>query len=374
MSRETALAALQTLTDEEADILNSDPNLLERFRQKHGLPSSSNSMNDSGLPFISPTQLIERAAPSNLMKLAGVASVNAPGAVGTIINSFPAIGNPSQIVPAVKNVQKNPGQIIASIKRMSDVQNGAQLTAIEKKPAIAGQIAGTALEMMAPSLGTKNIKADTPFKAGLKDPSSILPGAFEKVGKEYGSAKSIARMGENVADTTRLRVLLSKPAGVAKVAEEGKAMMESGKEVSVTRLLAYREALGKMQAEGGTFANDYAVAKDKATELLKQKAPDLVAKMEKMAIQYAAKGDGKTLPWFTLAVNPKVGAAKAATWAPASNAIGAAANPAITKPGAIAAMVKNLTEDKAREYLKKAKGNRDKARNMAKNDGWGIPE
>lgn len=45
MSKETARAALETLTDEEAELLNSDPELLTAFKKKHGLgePESKSS-------------------------------------------------------------------------------------------------------------------------------------------------------------------------------------------------------------------------------------------------------------------------------------------------------------------------------------------
>lgn len=341
------------------------------------------------------TNLIKQAAPSNLLKLAGVGTQNAPGVAGAVLNSLPGIGNPAQIMLSLQNVQQNPSQGKEALRRIALVNAGGALTPQEVKPALAGQAAGTALEMMTPSLGTKNIKASNPFMAGVKEPSTALPGTFEKAGQELGAAKIAARSGENAADAARLRVMLQKPAGVTKLAEEGKALLESGKDVPVTRLLAYREALGKVQAEGGSFANDYKVARDAADELLSKKAPELVSKLKKMAVNYAARGNPKaSFPWFTFALNPEVGLAKAATLPVVQNTLGAVASPLVTDFPKVAAgvntavnksqekepveeikpMAKTLTKEKAKEFLKEAKGDRDKARQLAKDAGYEIPK
>lgn len=329
-----------------------------------------------------PQQFINQAAPSNLLRLAGVATANAPGMAGMVLNSLPG-GNPSQIMPSLNNIQRIPGQGKVALQRIAAVNSGGPLAENEVVPARAGQVAGTILEMASPSLPTKNVKAIGPFTAGLKDPSTILPGAFEKAGQELGNAKKLARMGENSQEAAKLRVMLQKPAGVLNLAEEAKAALEAGKDIAVTKLLAYREALGKAQAEGGTFANDYAEATKLANELLKKKAPDLVIKLENMATNYAAKGKGNAVPWFTLAMNPKVGALKVATLpfvrniaGAATNVIGTTASKTLPLINSAAKIVKEdapipevkqevkslkLSKAKAKEFLKKAKGNKEQA-------------
>lgn len=325
-----------------------------------------------------PTRLIKRAAPSNLLPLMGVASVNAPSATTAAVNMIPGIGDPTKVLPAIKGVIKNPRQIPKALQRMGAVQSGGRPTEQEALPVLAGKVAGTVIEATAqPSLSPKGIKARGPFTAGLKDPSTAIPGSFERAGQALNTARGAARAGESASEASRLRVMLQKPAGVTKVAEEAKAALEAGKELTVTQLLAYKDALGQMQARGGAFANDYKMALDLTKELIAKKAPDLAEATGKMAVNYLAKGNGPQFPWFTTALDPKVGVAKMATMPVVRNAVGAALNPAvkvIPKLGSVAKLVKTLTEDKAREFLRKAKGLKDKARDMAIREGWQIPQ
>lgn len=392
MSKDTARQALLSLSDEEAALLNSDPELLGRFKQKHGLdipeapkPPSMASQFSS----LNPMEVLKQAAPSNMMKLAGVGAANAPGFASLAINAaFPMVGNGNQVLPAIQNIRQNPGQGMTALKRIASVNSGEPLMRKEVIPARVGQVGGAAIEMMVPSLGTANIKAKGPFTAGLKDPSTVLPGNFEKVGEELGKAKQLARLGEKTNDASRFRVMLQKPSGVTKLAEEGKVALESGKDIPVTNLLAYKEALGKAQAEGGTFANDYKIAKDLANELIKAKAPDLSVKLEKMATNFAAKGNPKaSFPWFTTALDPKIGLVKAATLPIVKNAAGAALSPLITKGPAIVIAAKRvadiakekepipeikkpLTREQAIKFLKKAKGDKKLAEKMARDKGF----
>lgn len=326
MSKDTARAALATLTDDEAEALNSSPELLSKFRQKHGLDGSQSQPEKSFSDIAKEadaTQLIQQAAPSNLLKKVGIASANAPGIAGAIINSLPGIGNPQQIMPSLQNIQANPGQASTALKRIVATQAGDPLRQKEILPASIGQAAGTALEMTAPNLSTEGVSASGPFSAGIKRPSTALPGTFDEAQNALGAARSAARAADDADQASRFRVLLRLPAGQAKLAEEGKSAIEAGKDLSVTQLEAYGEALGKMQERGGAFADDYAKARAMAREMLQWKAPDLVNKIEESAVNYAAKGDPRAFPWLIGSLNPKVGIAKLATLPAVQNAIGA---------------------------------------------------
>lgn len=316
--------------------------------QKAAAPSIAGAVNKSS----NPLSMLAQAAPSNMLKNVGVASANAPGIANLAINSIPGIGNPGQIMPSIQNIQRNPGQAGQAMNRVAQVGGGAPMSPQERIPGNMGQAAGTAIEMMAPNLGTQGMKATSPFMAGVKDPGTALPGAFERAGQELGAAKTVARVGEDPREALRLRAMLSKPAGIAKVAEEGLSAMKSGKDVSTTHLMAYREALGKMQQQGGTFANDYKAAKDVASQMLAKKAPGLMPKMEQMANNYVARDNPKkTFPWFTTALDPTVGLAKATTLPGVQNALGAAASPIPRFPGQISSLLN--------QALKKLRRNED---------------
>jgi hypothetical protein len=117
---------------------------------------------------VGPTAALQSASPSNLLKLGGVAAANAPGIAGTVLSAIPGLGNPSQIVPSLQNVAANPRQALTALKRTSDVSAGLPLSPIEKAPAIAGQAAGTGLEMMIPSIGGAPLGEQTAQRAGMR--------------------------------------------------------------------------------------------------------------------------------------------------------------------------------------------------------------
>jgi hypothetical protein len=243
----------------------------------------------------------------------------------------------------INNIRKNPGQMKEAMKRMFQVSEGSPLSEKETVPARAGQAAGMVGEMMMPMMDTSGMKAGNPFTAGIKSPSTALPGAFDKAGQELGQAKGLARTGEDFKESMRLRGMLRTPTGAGKLADEAMQVLKSGKDVSVTHLMAYRDALGKMMNEGGTFSNDYKIAKDMASEMLKKKSPDLMKKMETMATNFTARGNPKTrFPWVTTAINPEVGLAKAATMPSVQNAAGAAVSPLAHAPAQVSSLVNQL--------------------------------
>jgi len=325
--------------------------LARRELARRGVSLNTSKPSNFNVP--TPQGMLSQLAPSNVLKQAGVASANAPGATQILSGSIPGM-NPTDIMSGINNLRKDPGQINRAIQRPMQVSQGSPLTKQEKPPAYAGQAAGVGLEMMAPIMGKEGVGVEgrTPFTAGLKRPSTAIPGAFSEAGKEYGKATTLARMGENPAEVSTLRTMLASPKGVLKLAEEGKSALKAGKDASVTRLLAYRDAFGKMQGEGGVFANDYKVAKDAATSMLRKKAPDLVEKMENMALNYSAKGNGNRFPWFTFALNPKVGALKSANLPGVQNTMGAMASPLVQSPAQVSS-VGNTFGGELKSRLKK---------------------
>jgi len=336
-----------------------------------------------------PTQLIKQAAPSNVLRMLSTASATAPGATSAFINSLPGIGNPSHLISSLENIKKDPSQVQKAAKRLIAIEAGSPLNEKEKLLSTIGRAAGTGLELLTPTASLAGVKATGPFTAGLKSPSSAIPGKFEEVAKSYSEAKQLTRLGESASEANRLRKMLGSDAGTRKLADEAIVALQRTQEAEPTHLLAYREALGKMQAKGGTFADDYAKFKDIASDLLKKKSPQLMSEMEKMATQYAAKGEDLSLPWLTFAINPKVGALKAFNLPYAKNVAGAitskvaevvppvsAATPSAVK---VAKMFKNLDRDKAKEYLLEAfketkdeKKARQLARERAKKDGYEV--
>lgn len=279
---------------------------------------------------------LKQLAPSNVMKNIGVASANAPGATQIAANMLPG-GNPQQIMQGVQNVSQNPQQILQAFNRVAQVNSGQPMTPQEKPLGIGGQIGGMAIEAGAGPNPFETIKPTGPFTAGLSHPESAVPGALKESGKVVGETKDLARRLDDPAIAARLRRLLSSPSGVSKVAEEGKAAVEAGKNSSVTELLAYRQALGAMQSKGGTFANDYKNAFDLATEQLAKKAPEVMAAMKNYSINALARtGEDFHFPTLTTAIDPTIGGIKAAynvlKMAPVRNTIGAA----LSHPNAIA--------------------------------------
>lgn len=308
----------------------------EREAQKTQRPSMAGAVNKAS----NPLSMLAQAAPSNMLKNVGVASANAPGIMNLAMNSIPGIGNPGQIMPSIQNIQRNPGQAGQAVNRVAQVGGGAPMSPQEKIPGYAGQAAGTVIEMMAPNLGTQGMKATNPFMAGVKEPSTALPGAFARAGEELGAAKNVARAGEDTKEAARLRMMLSKPEKVADLAEEALTALDNKKDLSPTQLMAYREALGQMQGRGGTFADDYAKGKKIASGLLQQKSPGVMPKMEKMSTNFVARDNPKkTFPWFTTALDPTVGLMKSATLPGVQNALGAATSPVVRFPGQISSLI-----------------------------------
>lgn len=135
---------------------------------------------------------------------------------------------------------------------------------------------GTALIPAGLNAAASGVKAVGPVTAAMREPKLISGTVRQRIMAELGMAKEAARAGEDIAEASRLRRLLTiGQAGKVKLAEEAIEAVNSGKKLSNTQLLAYEEALGKTQTKGGTFAHDYDKARKAIRELLKKQAPTL---------------------------------------------------------------------------------------------------
>lgn len=76
----------------------------------------------------------------------------------------------------------------------------------------------------------------------------------------------------------------------------------------------------------------------------------------------------------TIAMSPLAQSTAAAAAGTAAKAIAPLANNAIKSGSLLAGITKTLTEDKAREILRETKGDREKARKLAKDRGFEIPQ
>ncbi len=298
--------------------LFSDDEIRSAIKPKKATPPTSKDYTD-------PTALIKQAAPSNLLSMLGVGSANAPDATRLGAAMLPG-GDPNEMVEGFSGLMRNPRQIPAALSRMGFTQNGAALTPEEELPSMAGALAGVAIETAAmPKMGAPKVKANGPFTAGIADPSTVAPGALKKAQQALGAAKTSARATDPSA--ARFRRLLGNKSGFTKLAEEGKSLVDEGlgEAMDATELLAYKEALGKSQALGGTLSGDYAAAVAKINQIISAKFPEMAQAISKTATNYAAAGaDSASIPWLTLAIDPRVGLTKMATLPAVRNAAGAA--------------------------------------------------
>lgn len=271
---------LSFLTDQQleaiskGDLSGIDDKTLERIaggQQSKPLPTT---------PFdgTNAMQPMQQAAPSNLLKLAGIASVNAPGAVGTVINSLPGIGNPSQILPSMQNLARNPGQVPATLKRLADVQGGSELTPEEKIPALSGQVAGTALEMMAPMIKPKSVpmkgltkqlesaSGSMPgsLEAAYKDPSLIFAKGKEVAGPAYEAAK------KEIPEGTSIFKGMYKPEEILDKAKDYvKSNRSMGTQMAPSDALVVRKAIDKLLKSGRYVKDELLALRNQFDDLAK---------------------------------------------------------------------------------------------------------
>ena len=303
--------------------------------QKRGVDTSLIEPKLPSVQIPSNQEALNQLAPSNVLEKAGVASANAPGIYGTVMNSIPGIGDPNQIIPSIQNIQKNPGQLKQALKRIVQTQGGSELTPQEQLPATMGKMAGTVMEIAGVPGLDNAVEATTPFRAGVRSPSTAIPeipgitrGSFRNAGEALGKAKELSNAGINSSEVDAVLTRLEDPKKAEKMLTEARQWVNSGMQgkKSIPELMAYQDVLGKAQSEGSKFADVYAKSAKKIADKIAEIAPDLAAKLKTMAINYAARGNPRaTIPWFTGALKPAVGVVKSFTLPQVQNALGAIA-------------------------------------------------
>lgn len=261
------------------------------------------------------------------------------------------------------------------ISRGSMVTAGALKGVKAALPAI--RAVGRGAARAAESISGLEYKTPGVLKEVFNKPKLLFAPGKEKA--EYEAAKKI---GGEVRES-----LLQIPEK-SKMVKKALQMAEKGG-LNPTEALEARKELAsiKKQVTGEFFRK----ATDKFNEIAKpvygeaDTAYKEGIKAEALrAVLPVNKGGGTSIAKTTLAtfmnkallpaMSPIVQGATAASL----GAVAKAVAPIINAPAKSAAviqvakMVKKLTEDKAREYLRKAKGNKDKARSFAKEDGWEI--
>jgi hypothetical protein len=308
-------------------------------------PSMGNQLLEAGSK-ADPQSLLKTAAPSNVLNKLGVASANAPGMTNLLLNSMPG-GDTSQIMPSIKNIQNNPSQGKNALTRALATQGGSPLRPQEKAPALAGTLAGTAIEMTAPNLGKPGIKPTGPFSAGFESPETAGMGSFGKAGEALSKAKRGAGMTIDAGEVNDIMDKMEAPGGFRKLLTEARNFVSGGMkgDVSAVKLLSYKQILGQAQSdpELSGLADIYAQGSQKVSEKLAEKYPDLASKMSQMHLSYLARGNPKaSFPWLLAAIDPKTAALKASTLPVVKNTAGAVAGMATRHLPQIAPVVNSL--------------------------------
>lgn len=153
---------------------------------------------------------------------------------------------------------------------------------------------GTAAASGAALKALRGVTASGPISAGVENPALVSGGVRNRILNELGVAKGQAMSGENLVEGQRLMKMLRSPAGQGRLADEAIKAVEEGKKLSNTQLLAYEEALGKVQTKGGTFSDVYQKGRNLIRAQLKEQAPTLFAKKAaaRKVFQSMGKGEG----------------------------------------------------------------------------------
>jgi len=149
------------------------------------------------------------------------------------------------ISPILKTaINPTPQSVLETIQQVTtpEAKNFMKRRAVE---------AGTAAASGAALKAVRGVQAEGPFTAGMNKPGLVFKKTREKILEELGMAKNAARVGENAQEAGRLRRMLAiGQAGKVKLAEEAIEGLQKGSKMTNTQLLAYEEALGKVQSKG----------------------------------------------------------------------------------------------------------------------------
>ena len=381
MSQKTALQDLSKLSDEEADVLNNDPELLSAFKQKHGLdqPQQKKSLLKKGWEALT---LPEKAAQYVIPKLTQFQSNiqnKLAQKTGLPIGEEPTGNLPRDIAANVPRIMGETGEKVLP----GFVSRGAILTAGALKA--AGALRPLASIARKGALATlEKTSGIAPRQAGAleeayQDPTLIFSSGKKAAGKFYEAAKTAAK------EVSEEATALVRPDRAPKVIAEAVQKANAGALKPIEALKA-RKAVDAVLPSKTYLKDDLLPLRSSFDKIAK--TDPLIAKADALYVrgikasairQLLPTNVGGTFSSFRTGIG---GAAAAMipggkVIAPVAlspfvqgigaTALGAAsklATPVLQNAGkvgsTIAAVVKTLTEDKARQ--------------MALNDGYEIPE
>ncbi len=274
---------LNSLSPDELNALNNDPELLSAFKTKYGTHGHETLQKISPPnpdQFSQATGLVNQASPSNIGQMAGVASANAPGATLAVSGILPG-GNPHDIMSGMKNIQQNPQQLQQAATRAGQVNAGTTPTPQEKLPAQAGQMAGTALEAMIPAEAAAKALPQVGQKVGstISDIASTLkaPGEAQsrviadnlitqQAPQEIQKAKAVMQpLVQKAQDaiTTIKQSLAQVPQQFA----QKQSMLGELNQVAKSAMQKVEETVPGLEFKGGEGFNEYVKNSQKMSQL-----------------------------------------------------------------------------------------------------------
>lgn len=364
MSKESAKLALASLTDEEADLLNNSPELLDKFRAKHELNQPQPSLIKRGWDALQiPEQVATKATAGAKMAVAVIPESYTGNRLRDI-----ALNMPKKLAETVTDFSS---KVLPSlVSRPSIVTAGVLEGLGAAAPAL--RAVGRGIGQGAESISGLEYKTPGVLREAFNNPKLIFsPG---KAKAEYEAAKE---MGGTVRES--LKAIPEK----MKVVKESLKLAEKGK-LNPTEALEARKELSalKKQVTGEFFRTATAkfneVAKPVFEEADAAYRQGIKADALRMPLPVNKLG-GTSIAKSTLGTIAGVlplGAMSPIVQGGTASALGAGAKavaPLLKNP-VISGAALTLTIEKAKEFLKLAKGNRDKARKMAQDKGYVIPE
>lgn len=147
-----------------------------------------------------------------------------------------------------------------------------------------GQVAKAGLK------GVKALKGENAFTAALQNPELISSRAQQKAFKDLERTTSLLMRKDPVELQSKFIQMTSTPGGQQRLVSSTREALAKGEVVPNTQLLAAREAAGKLQARGGSFAPVAKRVKKQVTQLLEEQAPGYGSKVKKVATVFDIEG------------------------------------------------------------------------------------
>jgi len=290
--------------------------------------------------------------------------------------------------PAAATAEKAIAGFIPGIVSRDAMVTGGALKAVKTAAPMVSKLRKGVFDQ-AEQLSGIGFKSPGALEAAYRDSSLIFGKGTKDARKIYEASKEVAGSirpqllkQENKLKFVKKAAELSKEKTLTPIEalEARKELDGIKKQVTGTFFRETREVLDKA-AKKAFEAADAAYKRGAQAESLRQFFPQNKyggASAFKLGIMAAlnkfAPGAG-TVASATM-VPIVQGAAATAAGVGAKAVAPVVANPAKTVAAAeaVKSIVKTLTEEKAKEFLRKAKGDKEKARKMAQSEGWQIPE